>query len=87
MVEISGHKEGAVLVKDRPGVTEHSNRVTIELPHHDLVYTIKGIPSALGSFGYVPPKRTQVPNLSYFNTPTNLRVRSLLQLVTAMLKG
>ncbi|XP_055341629.1 uncharacterized protein LOC129590434 [Paramacrobiotus metropolitanus] len=48
-------------------------KVTLEVYHHDLKYTIKSHPNDIGSVGYVPPRRTENPAFSYYHTPTALR--------------
>lgn len=57
-------------------------KFTLELHHHDLKYVIKGHPNAIGSIGYVPPRRTELPEVSYYHTPLNLRVSKTIEGMT-----
>ncbi|OWA50308.1 hypothetical protein BV898_14829 [Hypsibius exemplaris] len=55
------------------GYPEVNPKITLGITHFGVHYIMQDHPLKIGSVGYVPPRRTEIPLDSYYNTPNALR--------------
>ncbi|GAU87958.1 hypothetical protein RvY_00735 [Ramazzottius varieornatus] len=58
---------------DTKNYAEVNPKIMIDFNYFDMHYVVEGNPAEIASFGYVPPRRTENPEFSYYHTPIWLR--------------